>query len=407
MPNKNVTLVGSFAKDSTFVPYKVTYNIEGTNIPEDYVTPKEKEYYPNETVDIDVLKEGDVYNGYRFSGWKINNSNITIEENVFSMPKENITLTGSWELVTYKVEYQFMGDIIPPNSEQLLPETKSYRPGSNIKLEDITSPNDYEFLGWYHIDNFEMPEEDIIIYGEWKYKTKKFTPTITKEVVNKQEYFSNGDKVKFEITVTAPTETDIFDVYIKENNEKAKFIAGTGYEVITDTIVKIPELKAGESITLTSEYIVTAKDENIVTNEVSIIGALANNNYEFDKTLAKTATDNFKVDAELKICNTVNNGKNKKTIQYHITGTDYESWVVLGENECQNIYLLPGNYNIFEIEPQDYDLIKVTGAIKNNNTSFTAEEGKEYEAIFEHNYNKKGFYHTFGSIINIIENIGK
>jgi hypothetical protein len=252
-----------------------------------------------------------------------------------------------------------------------------------------------------------MPEEDIIIYGEWKYKTKKFTPTITKEVVNKQEYFSNGDKVKFEITVTAPTETDIFDVYIKENNEKAKFIAGTGYEVITDTIVKIPELKAGESITLTSEYIVTAKDENIVTNEVSIIGALANNNYEFDKNLAKTATDNFKVDAELKICNTVNNGKNKKTIQYHITGTDYESWVVLGENECQNIYLLPGKYNIFEIEPQDYDLIKVTGAIKNNNTSFTAEEGKEYEAIFEHNYNKKGFYHTFGSIINIIENIGK
>ena len=404
MPKENVVLVGSFTKDENFVSHKVTYKIAGNNIPEDYILPKEKTYYPEETVNLDVLKVGDVYGDYRFKGWKIQNENIKINDNSFSMPNEDVMLVGEWELVTYKVEYQFMGDIIPPNSEDILPETKSYRPGDTIILENINNPEGYEFMGWYHTDNFEMPTEDIVIYGEWKYQTTKFSPKITKKVIDKKDYYSFGDIVEFEITVTAPAETDIYDVYVKENNEKAKFINGNNYEVVTDTIVRIPELKAGESITIKSEYKASVEDNGQVINEVEIVGALANNNYEFDNTLSTKATDEFKIDSQLKICNTVEKGKGNRNIQYHITGNEYDAWIVLKENECQNLYLIPGEYNILEVTPQEYELTKVSGITDDNDSSFEIGLGQQYKVTFDHNYIQKGFYHSFGSIINIIKN---
>lgn len=404
MPKENVILVGSFKKDENFIPHKVTYKIIGDNMPEDYILPKEKTYYPDETVNLDILKVGDTYGDYRFKGWKVQDNDVKITDNSFNMPASDVVLIGEWELVTYKVEYKFMGDIIPPNSENLLPTTKSYRPGEIIILETINIPQGYEFMGWYHTDGFEMPTEDIVIYGEWKYQTTKFSPQITKKVINKKDYYSFGDIVEFEIIVTAPEETDIYDIYVRENNEKAKFVNGENYEVVTNNIVRISSLKAGESITIKSEYKASVEDNGQVINEVEVIGALADNNFEFDKTLGTKATDSFKIDSQLKICNTVEKGKENRNIQYHITGNEYDAWVVLEENECQNLYLIPGEYNILEVIPQEYELTKVSGVINKNNSKFEVGLGQQYKVTFDHNYIQKGFYHSFGSIINIIKN---
>lgn len=402
MPANDVVLVGSFTKDSTYVPYKVTYQITSTDNPSGYIAPKEKEYYANENVKLDKLTAGTVYNDYRFSGWTVVNSSITIDDNMFVMPNSDVVFVGSWEPVTYKVEYQFMGAIIPPNSENLLPETKYYRPGAPVTLEDISDVGDYEFLGWYHSNSFNMPTNDVIIYGEWKNKPNYFRPIISKKIVDKQEYFSFGDIVTYEITVTAPTDVDLTDIYVKENNEKAKFIEGTGYTIMTNSIVKIDSLAAGNSIVLTAQYVASPDDNGTVVNEVEIIGALAGNNYEIDRNVEYKATDTFNIDSSLKVCNIVNGAHDNRTFQYHITGTNYDSWIVLKDDECKTLYLEPGTYNVYEVVPQDYNLISVVGSITDNNTSFNVGLGKEYGILFTNDYDKKGFYHTAGRIENII-----
>ena len=127
MPEKGVTFKGTFTKKAN--QYKVSYIISGT-IPDGYKVPLEKNYYEGNTVTLDNLKPGDVFNGYRFKGWT--SSNITINSNSdteFIMPATNVILTGSFEEITYKVNYAFNSGILPPNAEQYLQKHK------NIKLE--------------------------------------------------------------------------------------------------------------------------------------------------------------------------------------------------------------------------------------------------------------------------------
>ena len=421
MPSNDVVLTGSFKKITELEPddpnippesikYNVSYQITSTENPEGYVLPKSKDYYANDTVNIDRLEKGTVYNGYRFSGWSISNSNVEINKESFKMPTQDVVITGSWELVKYKVEYRFMGDILPPNSDSLLPATKYYRPGYTVELVDISDVGSYIFLGWYTKQTFKMPEKDLIIYGEWKIEPGLFRPTITKEIVNKQEYYSFGDVVTYKITVTAPNNIDIYDIYVQENNEKAIFIESSdgSYELMADTIVYIDSLKAGESVILEAQYIASIDDNGEVINEVEIVGALANNNYELDTSIEYKDSDVFIIDSQLEVCNIISGDYDNRILQYHITGvtTDneaYDTWIVLGNQECQSIYLEPGEYNILEIVPQDYNLSSVTGSIIENNTSFSTGLGEYHKVTFYNDYEKKGFYHSFGRVVNIIK----
>lgn len=290
MPNKKVTFKGSFEKING---YKVTYKIEG-DTPNGYILPLEKEYYADGTVKVDSLKKGDVINGYKFLGWTT--SDVTIsEDNDFIMPNKNVTIIGKFEEIKYKVSYAFQGVDIPTNSSSLLPVTKSYKPGEIVKLESEPQVDGYRFLGWYKEDNFEMPESDIIIYGEWTIEKGQFEPTITKEIIDQKDNYQTGDIVKFKVVVTNTADYEIHDVYVSENNDNAKFITDDGYSVETDHIVKINSIPAKGSVTVYAEYEVTDKDEGIITAESELTGALANNNYTLNMDKEYKATVEFKV----------------------------------------------------------------------------------------------------------------
>ena len=100
MPSSNVTLTGSFSQVSK---YNVTYQINGTR-PNGYSSPNVKSYYPKSTVRVDSLSEGDVINGYIFSGWST--SDVTVSnENDFTMPNDNVQLIGEFREVTYTVMF--------------------------------------------------------------------------------------------------------------------------------------------------------------------------------------------------------------------------------------------------------------------------------------------------------------
>ena len=182
MPAKEVVFVGSFTE---IEKYKVSYEIEG-NKPEIYEIPKDKMYASNENVYVDTLKNGDIIDGYVFSGWK-NKETGEIVSDKFVMGESNVVLIGSFEQIKYTVTYKFYDGILPDNSSHYLPSTQYYVPGTKITLPKINDIDNFKFKGWYHNDNFVMPEENIVIYGEWEIVEDIFVPriniTINEDVV--------------------------------------------------------------------------------------------------------------------------------------------------------------------------------------------------------------------------------
>lgn len=290
IPEGDVTLRGSFTQKTM---NKVVYTLEGT-FPDGYVLPREKEYYPGTIVNVDSYKEGDIINGYRFLGWTTNDVNISDDRN-FTMPSANVTLVGQFEEVTYRVIYQFYEGILPPNADDYLPTQKTYKPGVTVIVEDVLGePNGYKFLGWYKEKKFEMPEENVTVYGEWQLLSGTFEPTITKTVISNKNYYRAGDEVKFKITITNTADFPIKNVMVKEDNENSTFKSGDGYEVLSDHMAMIESLSAHSSIDLYANYIVSSNDRGTIENIAEIKGALADNNYQLEQK-EYVAKDSFKV----------------------------------------------------------------------------------------------------------------
>lgn len=289
MPSKNVTFTGSFTKKT---PYKVSYSLEGEG-PEGYMVPREKEYGSGDIVTIDSLKEGDRVNGYRFLGWK--NEKVVIEDGTFEMPSENVVLVGSFERINYKVTYKFQGTNIPDNADSLLPTEKSYYPGETVTVANDPVASGYKFLGWYSAKTFEMPEEDVVINGEWMIQTGTFAPVIEKEIENEKEYYQNGDIITFKITIRNTANYPIKDVLLQENLNGCSFTASDNYELLSDKYIKIPNIEALDSVVVNAQYTAGKDILKEYSNEVELTGALADNHNNLDTTKEYKAVKKFRV----------------------------------------------------------------------------------------------------------------
>lgn len=401
MPYKDVIFTGTFTKDESH-KHNVKYKIEGI-VPSGYVIPMEKNYYYNYTVKLDSLKTGDVVNGYRFLGWTSDEVDIDGKRD-FIMPDNDVVIVGRFEDASYSVNYNFYDAILPPNSENYLPQSETFKPGEIVKLTDINNePAGYEFSGWYKEDNFVMPEEDVEVYGEWNLATGVISPKIKKEIVNDKTYYQVGEKVVYKITITNTSDLPITDVIVQENNDKAYFIEGTGYEVVSPQYIRINSIPANGSLVAYAEYDVTSLDSGTIENVVKILGATNSDNYELDSNSDYTAKVEFKVKPKVKICKNVaklNNNDDK--FQFNVKGNNYETWLALEKDECGVVYLEPGAYSITEVVGQDYTLTKVEGAITSNGASLNVELGHNYEITFTNKYQKYGFFHSYGRVENKI-----
>lgn len=297
MPAKNVVLTGSFTKKEQKVE-EVKYTISGV-APDGYLPPLDKSYPVGSDVKLDSLKPGDVINGYRFLGWKTDDVELppltTEESTIFTMPDNPVTLVGQFERISYKVTYKFQGSVIPPNADSLLPSEESYYPGDKVITAPFPETSGYRFLGWYQADEFIMPEEDVVIYGEWMVEAGVFAPSISKDIVDKQTSYQSGDIVKFNIVVTNNENYEITDVMLEEQLDGAKFVSGTGYEVKNDSYVFIPSIGPKGSISVSAQYV--AGDDVVKTykNVVSLTGALAEGNYILDTSKTYKAEIEFLV----------------------------------------------------------------------------------------------------------------
>ena len=303
MPTSNVTFTGSFTPKTT---HEVSYVVTGSK-PSGYMPPLSKSYGQGDDVVIDTLQVGDIVNGYKFLGWTPDDNTIDLSDGIFEMPNKNVVLTGTFEQVKYKVTYKFQGTELPDNANSLLPSVKSYLPGTKINLENEPTAAGYKFLGWYHTDNFDMPEEDITIYGEWMREAGTFSPTIKKEIIDKSDTYHENDVVEFKITVTNNASYQIKEVLLQDKLDGAKFKTGTGYTVKSDSYVVIPTINANSSVIVYASYTAGNDINKDYTNEVELTGATAANNYTLDTSREYKSSVTFNVSNLKLVVNKVNN----------------------------------------------------------------------------------------------------
>ena len=277
MPGQNVQLVGIWVKNTEATKYTVTYVINGDK-PADFMPPATKEYEAGVSVPLDSTEANANIDGYRFSGWSTQDA--TLSETGFTMPAQNVTIVGSFERISYTVCYEFEGTIIPSNSAAILPPCETHYPGDIVTTASNPVSDGYNFLGWYKNASFKMPEENVIIRGEWGRAMGKFAPTITKTIVNPKDEYMYGETVEFKITVTNTAAYEITDVYLQEELDGAIFVAPTddSYTIKTNTVVVIPSISANSSIDVHAEYKVTENVAQTLTNTVELTGALAEDN---------------------------------------------------------------------------------------------------------------------------------
>ena len=391
MISSDIVLKGRFTKNNS---YKVEYVIDG-EVPSEYIVPTTKEVLSGKTIKVDGLKPGTIINGYRFNGWK--SSDVDFNNNLFKVTNKDVIIHGSFDKAKYSVTYEFYNNDLPNNYKKLLPSTKSYLPGEVVKLEEIDSVSGFKFLGWYMDDEFVMPSENVVIYGEWKKDSVSIEPNIDVEIVNDDDYFMTGDNVLYKINVSNSSIFDIDNVLVGINSN-AYFLESDNYNILSDHMVEIDSIKAGNSVVIYSQYDVSNDDKGVISNEFEVIGASNSNGSVLGNNEYKT-TISFKVMPTIELCNNVVGYDSKNIFQFIITGEKYESWVNLKNNECRTISVIPGTYKIKELIPQEYEIKSIDGIVPLNNYEFEVLEGSINKITYNNRFKYKKFYHAFGRSI--------
>ena len=143
--------------------YAVTYQYTGTIPSGAPDVPASTRHKKDEVV---TVAASPTMVSHTFSGWKRNNSVVTS----FSMPEENVTLTGSWTAKSsYNVTYQYSGTV--PSGAPAVPTRQTHYVGEEVTVEPKPSLNGYVFSGWYRngqeVSSFIMPSSSVTLTGSW------------------------------------------------------------------------------------------------------------------------------------------------------------------------------------------------------------------------------------------------
>lgn len=276
LPGKSVEAYGTWLyhgqpispDDERIEKYDVTYEIEGEK-PDSFNIPAKRSYLEGASVTLDPTKEGDNYDGYDFSGW--NTDAVVLEGNIFEMPKNNITLRGSFEQQKYTVSYAFVGDTKPENADSLIPAETEHIVGDIIEIAPVPSADGYTFSGWYVDSSFEMPARDIVINGKWTKNKTPYAPSIGIEILNQQDEYHSGDIVEFKIDITNSSTVDLSNVWLSELLDGAYFTEGEGYTVNQASFAKINSIPANSTASVFAEFQVTKNLDKTYTNTVELI----------------------------------------------------------------------------------------------------------------------------------------
>lgn len=389
MPNHNVNFVGHF---TPIQGHNVTYRIDGT-IPEGYVVPSTKMYYPGASVRVDSLKSGEIFNGYEFQGWTVNGATTNDSNNIFEMPNQNIEIVGRFVEKKYSLNYRFVDRSLPSNADSLLPSSQEYRVGDTVNLASIADQGDYLFVGWDRSDTFVMPANDVTVNGYWQTFMGEYEPELTLTNLYPSAYYKLGDMVHFKLHV----ENDTGNAF-KMGFKSDIYLVGA-----SDVVDDIYYFEIPEDTDITGYYFIDEYSDLEMQFKIQLIYVepligdyrytIKSNDYLLSATI--------NLAPKLYLCqksvgsNGVKAGVGNTTFKIEGEGISYDLKL---NNECINLYLTPGTYHIKESMPMEQRISVVLGLIDANDRNFVIDSDNEKEnvIIFMNEVDPSYFIKTIG-----------
>ena len=413
MPPHEVVFSGSFTKNAE---HTVHYDVSGA--PAGYSVIPDEEYAAGEIVTLDSIKANDIIDGYKFSGWTIESVNgnnrqaITIPEGSsdFTMPDADVVITGSFVKADFTVSYAFYDTVLPPNADTLLPATTTHAYGDTVNVAaNPTDPTGYKFLGWYSDPTFTMPNEDVVIYGEWKQFSGTFGVAITlNRTAGTGSGTAVGDQLTYQVTIQNSNPFPINNMIIKDYLLDAEAESTYRAAGLPSNYALVPTVPANSNFYVNFLYTISESDAYELVNTVEVLSANGPDYYELSDGPI-TATHSQRIDRALvNICQSVITDEEEVpnvVFQYHMTsGTTFDTWFSLRKDECIAMALDDHqSYTINQIVPQEFPLTSTGGSQYNSSTNvLTLDSSNQYGVSFNNSYTPKGYMHSFGSITNKI-----
>lgn len=368
MPNHGVTLMASF---SSIQGHNVSYRIEGT-IPDGYVVPSTKMFYPDVTVKIDSLVAGDVINGYEFQGWETNDYTVG-DSKRFVMPNNDVELVGRFVQKKYTINYNFIKNVLPSNADSLLPSSEEYAEGEVVRLPSFSQQGNYVFAGWDYKDGFKMPARDITVNGYWQEYKGIYDPDLSVEIINPKTYYRPGDIIHFNIHIKNNTgETFRIGLQSDISLENSSFQNGVYYYDISEDTNILGSINVSKNFDIVN---------NLNTDIVYVSQDYSENKYDLaEKDYLQTVT--FELSPKLYLCQKFTdddiNGVGNITFKISSSQNDYDLTL---HNSCTYIYLEPGTYHIKEFLPMEQRDSVVLGLTNSNDSNFVIDDDNTKENI--------------------------
>lgn len=318
MPDQDVTLVGKFER----IGYKVTYQFQGVNIPEnaDSLLPEEATYYPGDTV---TVADYPTALGYRFLGW--------YQTKTFKMPTNDVVIYGEWMIEngvfvpTIKKEienikdFYLVGDTI--QFKITVTNTANFEIKDVLLEEHLEDCNFQEGTGYELLNNQYVKIASIPANGSIEVRANY----IVKEDLTTADYIN-----EVELTGAIADNYYYLDT-TKDYKATAKFKAGS----ITLNINKVNEKQdslSGAEFTLYKNKELTEE----LQKGLSLTGLLPNNIYYLKETKAPDGYQLLPEILEIKVDSTgkvstenyqVENKNGVATITVINTKENASSWI--------------------------------------------------------------------------------
>ena len=189
--------------------YNVTYKYDG-DVPAAAAADLPDDASYDYGARVNIAYEPEAVSGYTFKGWKIGDDDAAD----FTMPAEDVTITGVWEVNSYSVSYQYTGSV-PESLVGKEPAESSHAYGSEVTVEAAPDTVEgYTFDGWKKdgavVTSFTMPNADVEITGKWTKNSHTVTYTYAGDLPGAADALPAATSYEYGNSVTiADTPTNV------------------------------------------------------------------------------------------------------------------------------------------------------------------------------------------------------
>ena len=151
------------------IPYTLTYEFTGTVVPAGVTAPTDNgTYYIGDSKTLETVTEPE---GYEFSGWKKDGTDVTS----VTFGADNITVTGEWTAKEYKLNFDFANESTNPDEQTVAYNT----PLSEVNVPDNPEWPGHTFSGWKDgdgnvyadkaaVEALTMPAKNLTLTAQWE-----------------------------------------------------------------------------------------------------------------------------------------------------------------------------------------------------------------------------------------------